>query len=80
MASSLHKVLENAMSLDAKDRATLAGLLMESLEGEAEAGVEEAWLVEVERRVEALDSGAVHTLPWDEVKRRLLRDLNASES
>lgn len=79
MASPLHKILEKAMDLDAKDRATLAGLLIESLESDAETGAEEAWLIEVERRMEEIDSGTVRTLPWNELRTRLDRDLNALE-
>lgn len=79
MTSSLQKVLEKAMNLDAKDRATLAGILIESLENNGEAAVEEAWLIEVERRMVEIDSGTVHTLPWSEVKARLHRDLDDSE-
>jgi putative addiction module component (TIGR02574 family) len=54
-----------------EERAALAGLLIESLEPESEEGVEEAWMVEVERRMAELDSGAVQAIPWDEVKARL---------
>jgi hypothetical protein len=33
--------------------------------------MEEAWDAEIRRRVEELDSGAVETIPWKEVRERL---------
>lgn len=62
-----------------KDRATLAGLLIESLESERDNDVEAAWIEEVERRIAELDSGAVEAIPWEEVKTKLLRRLNDSQ-
>ena len=53
--------------------ASVAGALIESLEGPAEPGVEEAWSEEIRRRVEALEAGTVKTLPWSEVRERLFR-------
>lgn len=59
------------MRLDPEERAALTGLLIESLEPESEGGVEQAWVAEIERRMVELDSGAVQTIPWDEVRARL---------
>ena len=60
-----------------QDRATLAGLLIESLEGEPDPDVEAAWAAEIERRVAELDAGTVKTIPWEEVRQRLPDRLNA---
>jgi putative addiction module component (TIGR02574 family) len=68
------------MRLDPKERAELTGLLIESLEPESESGVEEAWIAEVERRLAELDSGAVKTIPWDELRSKLYAKLNAAGS
>ncbi len=46
-------------------------MLLESLDLEAEDGVEAAWLSEIERRVEEVDSGAVQAVPWSEVRSRV---------
>jgi putative addiction module component (TIGR02574 family) len=54
------------------DRAALAGLLIESLEGEADPDVEAAWAVEIERRIAELDAGTTKTIPWEEVRQRLI--------
>lgn len=66
-------LLERVLSLDERDRATLAGALVESLEPPAEPAVEQAWDIEIRRRVEELESGAVEGVPWSEVRERLFR-------
>jgi putative addiction module component (TIGR02574 family) len=71
MSPKANEVLEQALSLDEADRATVAGALIESLEGPAEPGAEEAWSQEIRRRVEALEAGSVKTVPWSEVRERL---------
>ena len=59
------------MRLDPEERATLMRLLVDTLDAESEEGVEDAWRVEVERRITELDSGAVETVPWEELRARL---------
>lgn len=71
MARSARELFEEALRLDPEQRAALAGLLIESLEPESEEGVEEAWMAEIERRMVELDSGAVQTISWDELRTRL---------
>jgi len=44
---------------------------VESLEIELGEDAEAVWAIEVNRRVAELDSGAVKTIPWAEVRRRL---------
>ena len=78
MTKSARKLFEEAMRLDPKERAALTGLLIESLEPESEDGVEQAWVTEIERRMVELDSGAVQTIPWDEVRARLYGSSRAS--
>jgi putative addiction module component (TIGR02574 family) len=77
MAKDVTALFRDASELSERDRATLAGLLIESLEAEPEPDVEAAWSAEIERRVADIDSGNVKTVPWDEVRRRLLDRLNA---
>jgi putative addiction module component (TIGR02574 family) len=48
-------------------------LLIESLESEVDPDVEEAWRVEIERRLAELDSGTAKTVPWEVVKAKLLQ-------
>jgi putative addiction module component (TIGR02574 family) len=73
MARDLKNVFREVFELPENDRATLAGLLIESLEPAPDAEVEEAWAVEAERRWREIDSGAVQTIPWEEVRAKLYR-------
>jgi len=71
MTQAAHLVLQNALSLDEKDRALLAAVLLESLESDQDEGVEDAWLLEVQRRVAELDSGGTKTIPLETAMSRL---------
>jgi len=75
MTQAAHSILKNALSLTEKDRALLAGVLLESLESDHEEGVDQAWLAEVELRVAQLDSGEVQTLPLESVMSQLKRQI-----
>ena len=66
----------DASELSEKDRADLAGLLIESLEGPPDEDVEATWAAEIERRVAELDAGTVKGIPWEEVRQRLIARLN----
>ena len=77
MPKDLTEIFKDATELSEADRATLAGLLIESLEGEADAGVDAAWSEEIARRVEEIEAGTAKTVPWEEVRQRLLERLNA---
>ena len=71
MAQDLKQLFRDAFELPESDRATLAGLLIESLEPPPDPDVEEAWAAEAERRWKEIESGAVRTIPWEEVRRKL---------
>ena len=76
MATELTQVFNDALQLSDAERATLVGLLIESLEANEspDTDVEAAWAAEAERRWQEIESGAVETIPWDEVKAKLLRE------
>ena len=76
MAKDFIEVFRDATELPEGDRARLAGLLIESLEGDPDPDVESAWASEIERRVADLDAGTVKTIPWEEVRQKLLDRLN----
>jgi putative addiction module component (TIGR02574 family) len=69
------EILKDALELPPEARAALIGPLVDSLETEVDEGVEEAWRVEIQRRLAEIDSGAVKLVPWDEARRRLLARL-----
>jgi putative addiction module component (TIGR02574 family) len=76
MESQSSELFKKALDLGERDRATLAGLLIESLEEEPDENLEALWKIEIERRVNQLDSGEVEAIPWKEVKARLLRKIH----
>jgi|HubBroStandDraft_1064217.scaffolds.fasta_scaffold997300_1 putative addiction module component (TIGR02574 family) len=69
--TSLKDVYAAAAELPEQDRATLAGLLLTSLDAAPDPGVEAAWSEEIKRRCHEVDSGAVQIIPWDQVQREL---------
>jgi len=71
MAATPKQLYDRAMNLNEEARAELIGMLLESLEIGIDDGVEAAWLKEIERRVAELDSGAVESVPWTEVRSRV---------
>jgi putative addiction module component (TIGR02574 family) len=68
MATSVDELYEKASHLAPAERAALAGLLIETLEGAVDPEIERAWRVEVSKRIAELDSGAVKTVPSDKVR------------
>jgi putative addiction module component (TIGR02574 family) len=78
MTNEVVELFKRASDLPDSDRATLAGLLIESLESKHEKDVESLWLGEIERRLQELDSGKVKTVPWEQVRAKLLHLLNES--
>ncbi|MBI1818284.1 MAG: addiction module protein [Deltaproteobacteria bacterium] len=78
METDVVELFKRACQLPEKDRAELAGLLLESLETEPDPAVDQAWAQEVERRVTELDSGTVKPVPWETVKAKLLGRLRES--
>jgi putative addiction module component (TIGR02574 family) len=73
MSPTAEKLLQQVLTLDEKDRASVAGALIESLHEPGDPGVDEAWDLEIRRRVEELESGAVQGIPWEEIRERLFR-------
>ena len=74
MKATLEKVTEEALNLSASDRAALTKILIQALDDEpAEdaAEVQQAWQVEVEKRVDEILSGRVKTIPAEEVFAKL---------
>jgi putative addiction module component (TIGR02574 family) len=72
MTSRAKKLLEEALSLPADERADVAAELIASLEdsGEAVEDIEAAWATEIERRARRVLTGKSAGLPWEQVKRR----------
>jgi len=75
MSTVLTELKERASQLSEVERAELALALIESLDGPADADVEEAWRIEVDRRIGEIERGEVQLIPGDEVFARLRRRL-----
>jgi putative addiction module component (TIGR02574 family) len=72
MSRDAAEILKNALDLPPEARAALIGSLVESLDTEVDEDAEEAWRMEIRRRLEEIDNGAAKLVPWDEARRRLL--------
>lgn len=75
MARNVQDLYREATELSERERAQLAGMLIETLDGEPEEGVEAAWAEEVERRVREIEAGEGETIPWEQVRAELFAGL-----
>ena len=71
MERNLNDLFQQAVQLPERDRATLAGLLIETLDPVSEPDVEAAWSEEIARRVAEIDAGSVELIPWEVVRAEL---------
>jgi len=75
MPNTFVEIEQQARALPAEDRARLALVLIQSLEGSDEGSVEEAWRVEIESRWAAIERGEAQTTPASEVLAEVRRAL-----
>ena len=68
-------VLADALRLDLEARAEVAAELLASLDGPADPDANAAWALEIERRVAAIEAGALKLEPWTDVKRRIEKEI-----
>ena len=71
MERNLNDLFQQAVQLPERDRATLAGLLIETLDPVSEPDVEAAWSEEIKRRVAEIDAGTVELIAWEDVRAEL---------
>ena len=77
MMQEAQELLKKALALPDKERADLAGSLIDSLDDTVDENAEAAWQKEIVRRLEDVQSGKVKTTSWDDVRqkgRTLLRN------
>lgn len=72
MSGRGRKVLEDALALSPEERADLAATLIDSLDEREDEAVEEAWALEIQRRMREVEAGAVKTIAWSEARKRIL--------
>jgi putative addiction module component (TIGR02574 family) len=75
MTKAAEAILADALRLDVEARAELAAELLASLDGPADPDAEQAWAREIERRVKALEGGTEPLESWENVKRRIEKDV-----
>jgi putative addiction module component (TIGR02574 family) len=69
MAAAVERLAQEALALSDQERAQLARKLLLSLEGPADEGMNAAWDVEIEKRVERIREGTAKGRPAEEVSR-----------
>ena len=79
MGINVNDVLDQALRLPPDARAALADSLLNSLEQPPDHDVEKLWRIEVRKRIAGVESGALETTPWPDVRARLIRQLQSSE-
>lgn len=68
-ADSPEKLLAAALRLKPRQRAAMADRLVESLPPDPQ--VEAAWEVEIKKRIDEIESGAVKPIPWSIARRQI---------
>lgn len=59
MINDFKEIENSALNLSKKEKVRLADKLLQSIHGEFDPGIEEAWVKEVQKRKESLKSGEV---------------------
>ena len=75
MTKAAQIVLADALRLDPDARAELVAEILASLDGPVDADAESTWNAEIERRIQAIESGEIRLEPWESVKRRIEKDI-----
>ena len=71
MKQDAAELLKQALKLPPEGRAALAGSLLDSLDEAVDDDAEQAWGVEVSKRLSELREGRVKPVPWAEARRRI---------
>lgn len=69
--SSKQNVIAEVLQLSAAERLEVAEAVYDSLDGPPDADADEAWSVEIERRVADLDAGRAKLIPWSQARRQI---------
>ena len=68
MANTYEALVQQALSLTARERLRLATELLDSVQGRAGPDIELAWEEEIRRRMAEVDAGTAKGRAWDEIK------------
>jgi putative addiction module component (TIGR02574 family) len=75
MSRDAAEILRDALALPTDTRAALVDSLLDSLDSKVDPEAEELWEREILRRAQELDSGSLKTVPWAELRSRLIAKL-----
>lgn len=75
MPPRTEELLNEALQLPENERAEVAARLIESLDRDKEAEVDAAWAAEIERRCADLDANRTTTSNWEDVRRRIEKEI-----
>lgn len=73
MAGSVASIFEAALALPERERGKLIEELVQSLDGDKEDGVEDAWAAEIEARLARDERGEEATVSFDDAVRQMRR-------
>ncbi|HEX6981617.1 MAG TPA: addiction module protein [Balneolaceae bacterium] len=75
MITDLKEIESSALSLDKKEKARLAEKLLQSIHGDIDPDIEQAWIQEVQKRKKSLKTGEASLYPssdvLDEARKRI---------
>jgi hypothetical protein len=71
MATSVERLVEQALKLPSESRARLADLLVESLDADELGRIDRLWVTEAKRRRDDVRAGRVKTVPGPEGRRKV---------
>ena len=72
MSNEAQQLLAAVLALPERERAEIAGKLIQSLDAEVDMDAEQLWQEEILRRSEEIKQGRARTIPWEEVRRELM--------
>lgn len=75
MPATLEDITQQVLQLPARQRLVLAGFLLEMDNATEHPEVDEAWELEIQNRIKAVDSGAVTGISYCDVMREADRRL-----
>lgn len=71
MTNKAQQLLDAALELDSDERAILIARLSDSLHGQLDPAIEEAWAAESERRWSSYQRGETQAEPYEDVMRQI---------
>ena len=71
MATTVERLVEQALKLSSESRARLADLLVESLDAGDLGRIDRSWAAEAKRRRDEVRTGRVKTVPGEQARRRV---------